>query len=255
MCQLLGMSCNVPTDIIFSFSRFVPRAGITDHHSDGWGIAFFEGPCVRHFIDQRAATDSPLADLVQRWPIKSTNVIAHIRKATQGRVALENCHPFTRELWGRHWVFAHNGDLKEFEPVLDGSFHPVGSTDSERAFCYLLQEMRRQFGPTAPSQADLTLFLRHHCAELAKHGPFNMLFSDGNAMYVHCSTNLHYIVRQPRFAHAALCDEEVKVAFTEPVSPKDKVAIIATSPLTSDEIWCQMMAGQFLVFVDGVALS
>ena len=54
--------------------------------------------------------------MVRHYPIKSDNVIAHIRKATQGRVALENCHPFVRELWGRYWVFAHNGDLQDYAP-------------------------------------------------------------------------------------------------------------------------------------------
>ena len=42
MCQLLGMNCNTPTDITFSFEGFAKRGGMTDHHSDGWGIAFFE---------------------------------------------------------------------------------------------------------------------------------------------------------------------------------------------------------------------
>src|SRR5437899_2148211 len=146
MCQLLGMNCNVPTDIMFSFTGFATRGGRTDHHADGWGIAFFEGNGVRHFVDHQSAISSPLADLIKRLPIKSTNVVAHIRKATQGHVALENCHPFVRELWGRYWVFAHNGDLKEFAPTLDGPFLPVGSTDSEAAFCYLLQQLRRRFG-------------------------------------------------------------------------------------------------------------
>ena len=41
MCQLLGMNCNVPTDICFSFAGFRARGGLTDHHRDGWGIAFF----------------------------------------------------------------------------------------------------------------------------------------------------------------------------------------------------------------------
>ena len=42
MCQLLGMNCNAPTDVTFSFAGFAQRGGVTDHHSDGWGIAFFE---------------------------------------------------------------------------------------------------------------------------------------------------------------------------------------------------------------------
>lgn len=35
MCQLLGMNCNVPTDICFSFTGFRRRGGATDGHSDG----------------------------------------------------------------------------------------------------------------------------------------------------------------------------------------------------------------------------
>ena len=42
MCQLLGMNCNTPTDIVFSFTGFATRGGGTDEHKDGWGIAFFE---------------------------------------------------------------------------------------------------------------------------------------------------------------------------------------------------------------------
>ncbi|CAG0967125.1 partial Putative glutamine amidotransferase YafJ, partial [Rhodocyclaceae bacterium] len=109
MCQLLGMNCNVPTDICFSFTGFQARGGATDVHRDGWGIAFFEGRGVRVFLDPRPSCESPVAELVRHYPIRSLNAIAHIRKATQGAVGLENTHPFMRELWGRYWIFAHNG--------------------------------------------------------------------------------------------------------------------------------------------------
>ncbi len=109
MCQLLGMNANTPTDVMFSFAGLATRA---DEHKDGFGIAFFEDPGLHLFVDHHSARQSPVAELVKRYPIKSGNVIAHIRKATQGRVALQNTHPFMRELWGRYWVFAHNGDLK-----------------------------------------------------------------------------------------------------------------------------------------------
>ena len=99
MCQLLGMNGNTPTDIVFSFTGFSTRA---EEHQDGFGIAFFEGAGLRLFVDAQSARLSPVAEMVRRYPIRSTNVIAHIRKATQGRVALENTHPFVRELWGRY---------------------------------------------------------------------------------------------------------------------------------------------------------
>jgi predicted glutamine amidotransferase len=72
-------------------------------------------------IDNQPAATSPIAELIKRYPIKSRNVIAHIRKATQGVVQLENCHPFLRELWGRHWIFAHNGDLIDADMSVDFS--------------------------------------------------------------------------------------------------------------------------------------
>jgi predicted glutamine amidotransferase len=255
MCQLLGMNCNVPTDIVFSFTGFATRGGHTDVHNDGWGIAFFEGRGVRHFVDHQAAISSPVAELIKRWPIKSKNVIAHIRKATQGRIALENCHPFVRELWGRYWVFAHNGDLKQFAPTLDGAFRPVGNTDSEWAFCYLLQQLRRRFGDTPPGLPALAAALQELCSEIAAHGAFNMMLSDGSALFAHCSTNLYYIVRQYPFAAAELSDEDIRVDFSEVTTPDDRVAIIVTAPLTSNEIWTQFAQGELKMFVDGMPRS
>lgn len=251
MCQLLGMNCNVPTDIVFSFTGFATRGGRTDVHNDGWGIAFFEGAGVRHFVDHEAAFASPIAELIKRWPIKSKNVIAHIRKATQGRIALENCHPFVRELWGRYWVFAHNGDLKNFAPILDGPYHPVGNTDSELAFCYLLQELRRRFGDTRPALTELGVALQEMAASIAAHGPFNMMLSDGSALFAHCSTNLHYIIRQHPFATARLSDEDMSVDFSQVTTPNDRVAIIVTAPLTTNEIWTAFSPGELKVFVEG----
>lgn len=255
MCQLLGMNCNVPTDIVFSFTGFATRGGRTDQHADGWGIAFFEGAGVRHFVDYQAAAASPVADLIKNYPIKSKNVIAHIRKATQGVVALENCHPFIRECWGRYWVFAHNGDLKDFFPVLDGAFRPVGNTDSERAFCYLLQELRRRFGDTPPALAALTEALTELVAGIARHGPFNLMLSDGAALFAHCSTNLYYLVRQHPFPMARLSDEDMMVDFSEVTTPQDRVAIIVTRPLTSNETWTPFAKDELKVFVDGAPLA
>ena len=245
------MNCNVPTDIVFSFTGFALRGGRTDTHHDGWGIAFFEDAGVRLFVDHLPAIESPIAELIKRYPIKSKNVIAHIRKATQGHVALENCHPFVRELWGRYWVFAHNGDLKEFHPVLDGAFRPVGTTDSERAFCYLLQELRRRFGDARPSAEQLRQAMEELVPAIAAHGTFNMMLSDGSCLFAHCSTKLHYIVRQYPFVSAKLCDEDVTVDFSKVTTPNDRVAVIVTEPLTTNEVWLPFAEGELKMFVDG----
>ncbi|QXL83816.1 class II glutamine amidotransferase [Comamonas sp. NLF-1-9] len=254
MCQLLGMNANTPTDLTFSFTGFARRAGQTADHVDGWGVAFFEGRGLRHFVDHQRALDSPVAELIRRYPIKSRNVIAHIRKATQGEVNLANCHPFVRELWGRYWVFAHNGDLKDFRPRLHAGFHPVGTTDSEHAFCWLMQELAKSHAGV-PSVAELTLTLRELAARIAPRGTFNFLLSNGQALWAHASTELHYIERRHPFAVAQLSDEELSVDFATCTTASDRVAVIATAPLTRNENWTRLAPASLRVFADGQCLA
>jgi len=251
MCQLLGMNANTPTDVMFSFTGFATRA---EEHKDGFGIAFFEDKGVRLFVDAQSARDSPVADMVRHYPIRSENIVAHIRKATQGRVALENTHPFVRELWGRYWVFAHNGDLKAFRPRLHGAFRPVGDTDSELAFCWLMQEIAKAHA-SVPSVDELTTTLAELLPEVARHGVFNAMLCNGQALWAHCSTRLFHIVRQHPFRRASLQDDDVTVDFAEQTSPADRVAVVVTEPLTRDETWHAFAPGELRVFVDGMPLA
>lgn len=255
MCQLLGMNCNVPTDICFSFEGFQRRGGITDHHRDGWGIAFFEGKGCRLLLDSRATVESPVADLVRRYPIHSTNVIAHIRKATQGRIALENCHPFQRELWGRYWIFAHNGHLDDFSPPASDIYRPVGETDSERAFCHLLEQLRQRFPLGHPGAASIFPVLQELTGAIAGRGVFNFLLSDGAVLFAHCSTELHYITRRSPFGQAHLIDQDLTMDFSAVTTPDDRVTVIATRPLTDNETWTALRPRQMLMFENGEAVA
>lgn len=257
MCQLLGMNSYLPASLTLSFTGFSQRGGCTDHHADGWGIAFFESDCatpgkgVRHFVDKASAATSPIAQMLKSYPIKSHNVVAHVRKATVGRVSLENCHPFVRELWGRNWVFAHNGDLKNYAPKLHGSFQPVGNTDSELAFCWLMQELAKSHADV-PSVVELSCTLRELVPEIARHGTFNFLLSNGLALWAHATTRLHYVVREHPFHQVHLKDEDVSVNLAELNSPQDRQVIVVTEPLTTDESWITMRSGELHVFVDGM---
>lgn len=255
MCELLGMNCNTPTDICFSFTGFRKRGGETGVHADGWGIAFFEGKGVRLFLDPRPSAHSPVAELVRNYPIHSLNVVAHIRKATQGQVSLENTHPFVRELWGQYWVFAHNGNLPQFQPDLYGGFVPVGNTDSERIFCWLLQSLRIRFQDSPPTREVLFATLHELTNPLAGMGIFNYLLSNGECLFVHCSTELHCLVRRSPFSVAHLRDEDVTVNFSDVTTPNDRVAIIATMPLTDNEPWQAMTPGTLWMFHGGEAVA
>ena len=197
------MECNVPTDIVFSFSGLRQRGGRTAPHADGWGLAFYEGRAARVFLEPAPACVSPLARFLAENPIKTLLAVGHIRKRTQGPTTLANTHPFVRELWGRYWVFAHNGDLKDFRP------------------------------------------------RLHRHGTFNMLLSNGQALWAHCSTHLHYVVREHPFGAPVLADKDLMVDFAAHTGPADRVAIVATEPLTRNEAWQAMTPGQLMTFTCG----
>ncbi|MGR6804995.1 class II glutamine amidotransferase [Sphaerotilus natans] len=251
MCQLLGLNANTPTDLVFSFTGFAHRAV---EHRDGFGIAFFEGAGLRLFVDHQSAAESPVAEMIRHYPIRSRHIVTHIRKATQGRVALENTHPFVRELWGRYWVFAHNGNLVDYHPKLHASFHPVGDTDSERAFCWLMQELAKNHA-RMPSIPDLTQTLAELAPQIARHGTFNFLLSQGEALWAHCTTKLHYVLRRHPFADAQLQDADLTVDFAEHTTPQDRVAVVVTEPLTTNETWVALAPGELAVFVDGDRLG
>jgi predicted glutamine amidotransferase len=258
MCQLLALSCAEPTDVSFSLTGFAARGGLTDHHVDGWGVAFYEDRACRVFVDEKPAYQSPVAEFLKSYPIKSRNVVAHIRKATQGGARVENCHPFMRELRGQQWVFAHNGDLQalgaHWEP---GPFAPVGTTDSEEAFCFIMNRLHAHFAAHADANVDdidaLFDVIEQATRTLNPFGIFNFVLSNGNAQFAFCSTRLSYVIRHWPFSSARLVDGDLSVDFAERGTQADRTAVIATTPLT-DEIWTACEPGDLLMFRSGALL-
>lgn len=253
MCELLGMNANVPTDIVFSFTGLMQRGGRTGPHRDGWGVAFYEGRGVRLFQDPAPGCESEVARLVQRYPIKSQVVIAHVRQANVGSVCLVNTHPFQRELWGRHWCFAHNGQLAGFAGLQD-VYQPVGDTDSEAAFCDLLNRIRSRFAAEAGIELLLPVLLEAF-TEYRRHGVFNALLSNGQWLLACCSSKLAWITRRAPFGPAHLKDVELSVDFQAQTAPQDVVTVLATEALTDNECWQRLEPGEWGLWSQGERIA
>ena len=144
MCELLGLSSNTPATVNFSLPTLAEHGAATKAYADGWGVGFYEGLDVRLLKEATAAADSDWVQFIANHDLRSGLIIAHTRRATRGTRSYPNAQPFIRELAGRVHLFAHNGDLPgifestEFQPK---RFSPIGETDSERAFCVLLDRM------------------------------------------------------------------------------------------------------------------
>lgn len=251
MCELLGLCANAPADIRFSFSGLKQRGGNTGVHKDGWGISLYEGRGSRSFHDPEPSAESDLAHFFQQTSIKSKIIISHIRQANSGKVSLENTHPFSRELWGCDWVFAHNGQLKGIKKKEFHFYQPVGTTDSEYAFCYMMDRIREEFPQRPKKTKDLWLLINSLADEINKHGVFSFLLSDSRNMYAYCSNKMCWLTRQYPFGEAHLIDTDEMVDFNTLLSRDDVITIIASSALTDNEQWHCMEKGEFRIFNNG----
>lgn len=252
MCELLAMTANTPTDICFSFSGLIQRGGNTGPHQDGWGITFYEGVGCRSFKDPNPSCHSPIAKFVADYPIKSTAVISHIRQGNRGRVSLENTHPFTRELWGRNITFAHNGQLSKYQHLKNDNFLPIGNTDSELIFCWILDNLKTKYPKRPKNMVSAWRYVVKLCREVEKLGVSNVLMTDGKFMLAYCSNNLHFITRKAPFGKAELIDQDMTVNFKDVTTPNDIVTIVATRPLTDNEVWTKIEPSNYCLFRDGV---
>lgn len=275
-CQLLGMNCATPTDFSFSFSGFCKRGGLTDVHDDGWGMAFYHGQGLRQFQDTEAAATSPIANFLATLSIRTLNMMAHIRYATQGEVDLANVHPFSREMWGINWCMSHNGDVPFFSgnddlPWIGNvkgevAYYPVGNTDSEALFCALLNALRARFDrlPSLPVLHDTLQDLLNEVVQSAPEETIlNCLIACGpHVLWVYSWpgsrpgskvwNGLHYTVREFPFGKCELTDVDYEIDFAEVTSSEDRVAVIATKPLTTTEDWIELERGELILFDEGL---
>ena len=118
-------------------------------------------------------------------------------------------------MWGRNWTYAHNGQLTGYEDVTNGACaNPVGQTDSERAFCWILNKLHQEF---KQQPDDMLAMFKYGCSLCGTvksiSGVFNMLLTDGEYVMCYCTNNLHWITRRAPFGKAQLIDEDMVVDF------------------------------------------
>ena len=87
--------------------------------------------------------------------------------------------------------------------------------------------------------------------QIAEYGTFNFLLSNGQSLFAFATTKLHWVVREYPFAHAHLVDIDMSIDFSQYTTADDRVAVIATEPLTDNEQWTAFERGQLLWFQDG----
>jgi predicted glutamine amidotransferase len=83
---------------LFSVTESFMSNSTTQYCPSLTGLCFYDGRGLRAFHDSEPAAESSLAEFLQIHPVKTYNMVSHIRYATRGEVKLENVHPFQREV-------------------------------------------------------------------------------------------------------------------------------------------------------------
>lgn len=266
MCELLAMSCRHPARLTFSLAALAGRARLPSRNQDGWGLAYYQGKAVALYRETTAADDHPLVDWLMHHGPPTKTAIGYIRHGTQGAIALANTGPFTRELNGRIHTFVHNGNLRYSESfrTAEGSrFQPVGETDSELAFCRLLENIAAlPCGAEGVASLDARMAVVATTAcQFRDLGPSTFVYGDGDALFLHADQRFQVTtgVISPPALHVFAChSNEIPGVVCEAESPHladdQQVIILATVPL-SDHSWQPMERGQLLALRDGEAVA
>ncbi len=262
MCELLAMSSRHAARLTFSLEALSSHSAAPGVSRDGWGVAYYQGTDVALFREPSAASDSPLVRHLESQGPKTTLAISHIRHATQGAVSLANTQPIVREFAGAMHVFAHNGDLAGIGRSglqVTSRHHPVGNTDSELAFCALLERMQQACGrshqwPSLEVRLDVVAAF---AAELRTLGPANFLYADGDALFAHghrrfqpasgsiAPPGLHVLSRHCDLAQTSVDGDGVSVA-----GGFQDVVLVASFPL-SEADWHPLAEGEVIAISAG----
>ena len=149
MCRLFGFRSKIPSQVHSSLMAAENAMSVQARkHPDGWGVAYYVAGAPHLIKSAEAAYADHLFARVSGI-VSSETVVAHIRRATVGETSVVNSHPFQ---FGR-WVFAHNGDVKNFDRIRGSIVEMVapklkrfilGETDSETIFYLFLTYLSRE---------------------------------------------------------------------------------------------------------------
>jgi predicted glutamine amidotransferase len=256
------MSSRFPTSVGFSLETLARRGGREGPHKDGWGVAYYEDRDAFVLRESSPAAESGLVRFMENNGPPSKLVLSHIRLATQGEPALRNTQPFQRELAGRAHVLAHNGNMPGIgEHCRPGNsrFRPIGETDSELAFCFLLERLESIWAKVngeLPSLEERFQAIVSFAESLRVLGPFNFVYTDGDTLFAHSHRRtqsdgevrppgLHLLVRSCVEQAVDLSQSGILMS---PVA--QGVALVASVPLT-EESWEPLAEGEVVALRDG----
>lgn len=264
MCELLAMSSHYPTRMTRALYQLAARAHEPSVNRDGWGLAFWQDGFFEVHRDTHPADDSELLRTLEQQGPAARLCLGYIRHATHGGIGLHNTGPYVSTLGRHELMFLHNGHLGQIMDHihLQGPFKPVGETDSEFAFCWLLERIATEpdkwFLMTVDEQLQQ---IAAFAEDIREYGPANFLFADGETLFVHADRRLQLDTGnvEPPAIFRLDCPGSLTPGLERdchlPGSDLEQEMLLFASRPLSDEPWQPMDRGELLAVKQGRVLA
>jgi len=277
MCRLFGFRSVIYSQVHQSLVAADNALETQSHrHPHGWGVAYYVAGSPHLIKSERSALNDVIFKKVSGI-VSSQTVLAHVRKATLGKVDILNTHPFQ---YGP-WVFAHNGNIKNFadhkEQILS-EISPhfkrfiLGETDSELIFFYLLSSMANKH-QLLDSDYPLSIAfqaIKEAITSLAKivgdinfenTGPdtetyLTFIMTNGALMVAHGGgKDLYYSTYKRRCGERDSCPSFSPECEAATTSGLVNHLIFASEPLQGENIWIRVKDGELIGVDAGMRLN
>ena len=246
MCRYYGLRANSPTRVEWHLVG-APNSLLVQsrrdlsgfEHADGWGIAAYHGDALEVQRRASAAHDGHFFCAAAER-VEATTVLAHVRRATVGRIGLANTHPFVH---GR-FALVHNGTVPYFASIQPRLLEAMtaehraaiqGGTDSEHLLQLILSIHAQLDGSLFASLEAALRRVLTLCREIGQepHLGLNVLLTDGERMVgSRWRRTLHFLEQT---GTAPRPDER-----TVPATERDYRALIIASEPTNGGTWAEV---------------
>ena len=260
MCRLFGFRSVIPSQVHRSLLAAENALGVqSNEHPDGWGVAFYVDGAPHVTRSPTTALGDALFHRLS-GVVSSETVLAHVRKATQGQRTIFNCHPFQ---FGR-WVFAHNGDIPNFEHKREALLSQVsprfrryilGETDSEVLFFVFLTALEAS-GPLA-NDRDLECITsalkeavnraRELCDTDGTRALLTVVATNGECLAaVQGGKELYFSTYKTRCSDRAGCASLSAACEAPSSNGRVNHFIVSSEPLQGENVWEALAAGDII---------
>lgn len=277
MCRLFGFRSVIQSQVHHSLVSAENALEVqSNKHPDGWGVCYYVGGSPHIIRSEKTAVNDNLFQKVS-GVVSSETVIAHIRNATLGSVNILNTHPFQ---YG-HWVFAHNGNIKNFDKHRDQLLSRIsptlkrfilGATDSEVIFYFLLTRLEQKIDlkqkncPIELLEKSLKEALEALVSVVGDYCEnddgqntetfLTFVLTNGETMIAHQGgKKLYYSTYKVKCTERDTCPYFANECEAPTESGKVNHLVFSSEPLHGDNTWIPMEVGQMIGVDNSMELS